>query len=192
MPWILAGVALAAIAIVAAGVVLLGGDETSTPEEFAASVCEGWLDEATRLNEVIDETEDFGGDEPTEEQFAVLAEALRAAATGLDALAGEFEAAGRPEVAGGEQLVGDVTSAARETAERVRDLADQVDDTDPDDEDALDELGEAFEILEDAETDIIDGALGEGNADFGDFGNDELADAFADNGTCQEINDLLE
>ena len=190
VPWIIGGAALVLVAIIAAAVVLLGGDDTATPEEFAASVCDGWIDDATRLSEAVDAAEDFDGD-PTEEQFAATAEILRAGAAGLDALADEFEAAGRPDIADGEELVADVTSTARETADQVRDVADEVDATDPDDEDAVDALGEAFQALEDADTEIIDGALGEGNADFGDFGNDEIAEAFADDSTCQEINDLL-
>jgi hypothetical protein len=190
LPWIIGGATLAAVAIIAAAVVLLGGNDTATPEEFAASVCDGWIDDATRVSEVIDETENID-DAPTEEQFAALAEVLRAGASSLDALADEFEAAGEPEVADAEQLVDDATTTARETAERIRGLADQVDATDPDDQDAVDELGEAFEEIEDADTEIVDGALGEGNADFGEFGNDELAEAFAANTTCQEINDLL-
>jgi hypothetical protein len=153
-----------------------------------ASVCGGWLDDATRIKERSDEIEGVAGGEPSEEQFAALAEQLRASAAGLDALAGEFEAAGQPD---GEQLVDDVTSTARDTAERVRELADQVEAADPDDQDELDQLGQAFEELEDSDTDIIDSVLGEGNAEFGEFGNDELARAFADNSTCREIHDLV-
>lgn len=187
LPFILIGAALL-LAIVAAGLIvaLRGGDETS-PEDFAASVCEGWRDDAERMAEVVTDIDELTSEDPTNESLDELAGRFDDMADGFETLAQEVESAGIPDVpdvADGEQMVNEVVDSLREGVAAVQDGADLLAETDADDPDQLEELGTEFEELGQTLDDI--------GASLNEWESSELERAFDDNETCGEIDSILE
>jgi acyl-CoA reductase-like NAD-dependent aldehyde dehydrogenase len=168
------------VLIVVAVIVLTSGGGTVSPDEFAASVCEGWRDDAEDVADLGTAIEEAFGSDPDEESMQEVGEVLRNVADAFDALADEMEGAGTPDVEDGEELVNTSVEAIRGLADDFREGADLAEETDPQDPDQLDELGSFFNELE------------EGEDPFTELDSvDELEQAFDDDETCQEIEELL-
>jgi hypothetical protein len=57
----------------------------------------------------------------------------------------------------------------------------------------IEEADEVFQGSDaEADAELFAGVFGSSDTEFGDFGNEELARAFSDNGTCREIHDLIQ
>jgi hypothetical protein len=164
------------IAVLIPGLVLVGCGGGTSPEDYAAAVCNStgdWIDSLQGSAEALQDS--VNTDNPEEAKQLIL-DFLDDTINDTDELLGEVEEAGSPDVDGGEEFADDVTELFDQARDALANAQNEVEGLPTDDVQTFSQKASELGSL-----------LGQVMANFEPPRNEEMEQAFEDANACSDI-----